>query len=93
MRKYSVAVMAGGTIVCQLPELFLLPGRYRLNVALYARGELQDHVEAAAYFTVEPGELRGRPVRGAEGHGGVHFPHVWRFDESVRRADSASVSR
>ena len=33
-----------GTVSCELDELLLLPGRYRINVALYLEGELQDHV-------------------------------------------------
>ena len=50
-----------GAVRCELDELLLLPGRYRVNVALYLHGEPQDHVEAV-FFSVAPGTLRGRPV-------------------------------
>jgi lipopolysaccharide transport system ATP-binding protein len=66
-----------GVVACQLDELLLLPGRYRVNVALYLDGELQDHVEAAAFFSVGPGTLRGRPVAGTHGRGGIQMPHLW----------------
>ena len=51
-----------GTVICEIDELLLLPGRYRIDVALYLEGELQDHVEAAAFFSVGQGAIRGRPV-------------------------------
>jgi lipopolysaccharide transport system ATP-binding protein len=67
---------------CELDELALLPGQYRVNVALEAGGELQDHVEGAGFFNVEPGVLRGRPVARAHGYGSVCLPHRWRFPRS-----------
>jgi lipopolysaccharide transport system ATP-binding protein len=48
--------------VCETDELTLAPGRYRINAAIMLNGELQDHLEGAHVFEVEPGELRGRPV-------------------------------
>jgi lipopolysaccharide transport system ATP-binding protein len=67
----------GNKLACELDELALVPGRYRLNVALYGEHELQDHVEGAALFTVEPGMLRGRAVRNDGGYGNVALPHRW----------------
>jgi lipopolysaccharide transport system ATP-binding protein len=69
-----------GTVSCELDELLLLPGRYRVNVALYLREELQDHVEAAAFFSVGRGTIRGRPVASRPGPGGVQIPHLWKFE-------------
>jgi lipopolysaccharide transport system ATP-binding protein len=76
-------------VVCELDELLLLPGRYRIDVGLSLRGELQDHVDGAAFFTVGPGSVRGRPVGQEATYGLVQLPHVWKFGEvSTRRPDA-----
>ena len=67
----------GSRCVCQLPELPLLPGRYRLNVAIETDGELQDHVEGAAVFDVEGGRLEGRTLAAGGRHGSVYLRHRW----------------
>ena len=67
----------GKAIVCEIDELGLVPGRYRMNVALYWNGELQDAIEAATIIDVENGELRGRPIAIASGYGSVSFAHKW----------------
>ncbi|MFO7675572.1 MAG: ABC transporter ATP-binding protein [bacterium] len=67
----------GTAIVCDIDELTLVPGRYRINAALLAGGETLDHVEAAAVFDVAAGVLRGRAVNGPLGHGDVCLPHRW----------------
>lgn len=62
--------------ICELDELMLLPGRYRINVAISGDNKLQDHVEAAAIFDVEEGQIAGRPVkRGTRGN--VTMKHRW----------------
>jgi lipopolysaccharide transport system ATP-binding protein len=63
--------------VCDIDELPLLPGRYRLAAALFEHGELQDHLTAAAYFDVEHGTIRGRPVTEQGAHGRIVLPHRW----------------
>ena len=80
-----------GTVSCELDELLLLPGRYRINVALYLEGELQDHVEAAAFFSVAQGAIRGRPVSSGPGHAGIQIPHLWRFEHVLARQRDAGV--
>lgn len=74
----------GDNFLCAIDELLLLPGRYRMNVAISTDGELQDHVEAAAFFDVDQGQVRGRPAIGDTGYGSVCLPHRWimRKDES-----------
>jgi lipopolysaccharide transport system ATP-binding protein len=67
----------GNAIICEIDELGLVPGRYRMNVALYCNGELQDAIEAATIIDVENGELRGRPIASASGYGSVSFAHKW----------------
>ncbi|MFQ5578414.1 MAG: ABC transporter ATP-binding protein, partial [Anaerolineae bacterium] len=42
----------GSKAVCEIDELLLVPGRYRINVALYGNGEMQDHVEGVTFFDV-----------------------------------------
>jgi lipopolysaccharide transport system ATP-binding protein len=72
-------------IVCELDELLLLPGRYRIDVGLYLSGDLQDYIEGAAFFSVGPGAVRGRAVRGEAAYGVVQIPHVWRFGDTSAR--------
>jgi lipopolysaccharide transport system ATP-binding protein len=79
-------------VVCELDELLLLPGRYRIDVGLYLSGDLQDHVEGAAFFTVGPGAIRGRPVRGEATFGIVQIPHVWKFGDISARRSGTRVS-
>jgi lipopolysaccharide transport system ATP-binding protein len=63
--------------VCELDELTLLPGRYRINAAILWNDEYQDHLEAAAYFTVEDGEFGGRPAPKVSGYGNLLIHHRW----------------
>jgi lipopolysaccharide transport system ATP-binding protein len=79
-------------VVCEVDELLLLPGRYRIDVGLYLLGELEDQVEGAAFFTVGPGAIRGRPVRSETTYGVVQIPHVWRFGKGSPRRSNAPVS-
>jgi len=65
-------------IVCEVDELPLLPGRYRVDVSLRADGHLQDELQAAAWFNVEDGLLQGRPV-GLGALGRTTMPHAWRL--------------
>src|SRR5262249_41855631 len=62
---------------CEIQELPLLPGKYRLNVALSSGTELQDHVEGAATFSVVPGPIAERDVKSANGYGSVYIAHRW----------------
>ena len=63
--------------VCELGELFLTPGRYRINAALYCQDELLDHVESAAMLDVDQGISGARPVVATPGYGSVFMPHRW----------------
>jgi lipopolysaccharide transport system ATP-binding protein len=63
--------------VCDVQELLLVPGRYRLDVELWARGVDQDIIEGAAMLDVEQGMLDGRPVS-ARTRGNVSLRHVWK---------------
>jgi lipopolysaccharide transport system ATP-binding protein len=68
----------GPRIECDIETLPLLPGRYRIDVLLKARGRIQDGLQAAAFFDVEPGLVDGRPTP-ASGDGHVVLAHRWRL--------------
>ena len=62
--------------VCEVDELPLVQGRYRIDVEIHGRSYLQDAVEGAALVDVEQGTVAGRPVAGDQ-LGDVAFPHRW----------------
>jgi lipopolysaccharide transport system ATP-binding protein len=67
----------GPQVSCELDELLLVPGRYRLDFAVWSNHELQDHVEAAAFFDVTEGRLRDRPAATTSKWGSALMPHRW----------------
>ena len=67
----------GARFLCEIDELLLIPGRYRINAAIMTDGELQDHIEAAAILEIDQGELRGRPVAMDAGYGNICMQHRW----------------
>ncbi|HEV2790570.1 MAG TPA: ABC transporter ATP-binding protein [Solirubrobacterales bacterium] len=69
----------GPRIECEIPIVPLLPGRYRLDVGLKANSVIQDGLQAAAFFDVEPGVMEGRQMAGEGSEGSVAFPHCWRL--------------
>jgi lipopolysaccharide transport system ATP-binding protein len=62
--------------VCELDELLLLPGRYRIDVAITGDNWLQDFIEAATVFEVAEGQVRGRPAQ-HDGKFSVIMDHRW----------------
>ena len=67
----------GQTFVLEVPDLPLVPGTYHVNVSLFAGRELEDAVESAAVFEVQPGRLDGR-LLAREQNGVVFAPrHRW----------------
>jgi lipopolysaccharide transport system ATP-binding protein len=69
----------GPTIECEIESLPLLPGRYRLDVVVKGRRQVQDGLQAAAFFDVEPGIVADRPMPTAASEGDVVLGHVWRL--------------
>jgi lipopolysaccharide transport system ATP-binding protein len=63
--------------VCEIDELPLVPGRYRVDVQVRDHAHLQDSLEAAAMFDVEQGVMAGRPVAREDGAGDVAIAHRW----------------
>ena len=62
--------------ICDLDELLLLPGRYRVDVAIVGDNRLQDFIEAAAVFEVGDGEVGGRRAQ-HDGKFSVIMDHRW----------------
>jgi lipopolysaccharide transport system ATP-binding protein len=69
----------GPHIECELDTLPLVPGRYRIDVVLKGRNQIQDGLIAAAFFDVEPGVLAGRAMPSAGADGDVVLTHTWRL--------------
>jgi lipopolysaccharide transport system ATP-binding protein len=69
----------GPQIECEIASLPLAPGRYRIDVLLKAKRQIQDGLQAAAFFDVEPGVVAGRPMATSGSDGDVFLPHVWRL--------------
>ncbi|MDA7980186.1 MAG: Wzt carbohydrate-binding domain-containing protein [Pirellulales bacterium] len=64
------------TFECQISEVTWTPGRYRINVAIYDRGQLADHVESACVIDVHEGVYQGRSI--SNGFPGSNIvPHCW----------------
>jgi lipopolysaccharide transport system ATP-binding protein len=70
---------SGPRIECRVDSLPLIPGRYRVDVLLRGRQEIQDGLQAAAYFDVEPGVIDGRPMPSIGADGDVVLPHTWQL--------------
>lgn len=66
----------GRKFVCELDELLLLPGRYRIDVAIIGDNRMQDFIEAATVFEVSEGQVGGRPVQ-SDGKFSVTMSHRW----------------
>jgi lipopolysaccharide transport system ATP-binding protein len=69
----------GAHIECEIAALPLVPGRYRIDILLKARGQIQDGLQAAAFFDVEPGVVAERPTPTAGADGDVVLAHIWRL--------------
>jgi lipopolysaccharide transport system ATP-binding protein len=68
---------AGPALSCEIPELLLVPGRYRIDATVSLDGEVQDHVPGAAIIEVQQGLLDGRPVLRTANYGSAVMRHRW----------------
>lgn len=66
----------GRKIICEIDELLLLPGHYRMDVSVVGDNQLQDHIEGAAFFDVGEGSIGSRPALAFKGFSSV-MPHRW----------------
>ena len=63
--------------VCEIPELPLIPGRYRIDVLIRGAGHIQDGLDAATFFDVEPGTFHERAVGADDSDGPITMAHRW----------------
>jgi lipopolysaccharide transport system ATP-binding protein len=70
-----------GRFQCAIDELPLVPGRYRVDVEIWAGTQLEDALEGVAMFDVEEGVLAGRPIDRGWTNGPVAIPHRWSISE------------
>ena len=66
-----------GSFVCEIGELPLVAGRYRLDVWVKVNEEMHDQVINAHAFDVEKGDFRGRVHPSFGGIGSVCIEHRW----------------
>jgi lipopolysaccharide transport system ATP-binding protein len=69
----------GPRMECEIASLPLLPGRYRIDVIVKGKRQIQDGLQAATFFDVEPGIVADRPTAAAGAEGNVVLPHLWRL--------------
>jgi len=69
----------GTRIECEVPSLPLLPGRYRIDVVIKGKRQIQDGLQGATFFDVEPGIVGERPMEATSSEGNVVLPHAWRL--------------
>jgi lipopolysaccharide transport system ATP-binding protein len=69
----------GARIECSLESMPLVAGRYRIDVSIKGKRMLQDGLQAAAFFDVEPGVQGDRPMPATAVEGDVVLPHLWRL--------------
>src|SRR5215216_5592189 len=72
----------GLKFVCDLDELLLSPGRYRIDVAIVGDNRLQDFIEAAAVFEVGDGQVGGRLAQ-HDGKFSVMMDHRWTLPTKI----------
>ena len=73
---------SGLKFVCELDELLLMPGRYRIDVAIVGDNRLQDFIEAATVFEVGDGQVGGRPAQ-HDGKFSVIMEHRWTLPTKI----------
>jgi lipopolysaccharide transport system ATP-binding protein len=68
---------SGPAFSCEIPELLLVPGRYRIDATVSLDGEVQDHIAGAASIDVQQGLLDDRPVLRNGNYGSTIMHHRW----------------
>jgi lipopolysaccharide transport system ATP-binding protein len=64
-------------IVCDVPRLPLMPGRYSVTATLQIGGDLFDQVQSAANFTVESGDYYLSGFTNSSARNGVYIKQHW----------------
>ncbi len=66
----------GHRFICDIDQLLLVAGRYRMDVLIRGGGERQDHLRAAVMLDVQEGLLNGRVIKPMQQISLV-MPHRW----------------
>jgi lipopolysaccharide transport system ATP-binding protein len=82
-------IPADGTLVCRIPNLPLVPGRYAFNVYCTVGGDIADWVQGAGFIEVAPGDFFGSGKLPPLNEGSLLVGHGWHATE---RAASLSVA-
>ena len=67
----------GKYMICDMDELALRPGRYFLSAIIIHNKEVEDQIDAAAFFDVDNGDYRGRTLPYTGIPGVVCLDHKW----------------
>ena len=77
----QVDIALANEYVCEIDELPLLPGKYRIDFTLFYNEAYEDRLEAVGYFNVDHGQYQGRRVLNTNQYGSVVVPHRWRLPD------------
>ncbi len=84
----SLTTIRRGELVCTLPALPLLPGRYALTFHIEVSGLVADWLRNAMYFDVFESDVFGTGQLPPTSHGWVLADHSWSIVETADDADS-----
>jgi homopolymeric O-antigen transport system ATP-binding protein len=65
------------SFICELTEVLLIPGRYRINAGLYCSGEQVDHLDGALIFEVVQRIDETHAIIANPADGSILMPHRW----------------
>jgi lipopolysaccharide transport system ATP-binding protein len=80
-----------GELVCALPSMPLLAGRYSLSLYVQVGGRLADKVHNALYFDVFESDFFGTGRLPPTAHGRVVVDHSWSIGSGAPRTESRLV--
>ncbi len=70
-------------LICEVDEILLAAGRYRIDTVIISNARQQDWLVGATYFQVLPGDIRGRPAKQTRPNSNVSFPHRWQVPSQM----------
>ncbi|MBE9063612.1 ABC transporter ATP-binding protein [cf. Phormidesmis sp. LEGE 11477] len=77
--SFTKLMRASGEIECETEHLNLVPGQYRINLALYQQSILEDYIKDAAQFTVSDSNFFGIGKTFEPRLAKVLIRHSWRI--------------
>jgi lipopolysaccharide transport system ATP-binding protein len=83
---------ASGVIVCEIPKLPMLPGRYWINLSIWHDKGLADRIERAAELEVIAGDFYGTGKLPSSTSGNLLVEHQWAIRDTETRTASESGS-